>query len=361
MTKIGIIGCGNIAPAYIIGCANFADDIHLVVCADIDQQRAESFANRHGLRSQTVNELLSNDEVDIVINLTIPAAHTEISLRTIEARKHVYSEKPLALNRHDGKRILQAAQAKGVRVGCAPDTFLGSAGQRCRHAVDHGDIGRPISAVAFMMCHGHENWHPNPAFYYQQGGGPLLDMGPYYLTSLINLLGPVQSVSGFSERAFPERIAQHEDICGQVIPVEIDTHVAALLRFSSGVIVNLVMSFDVWQHNLPHIEVYGTNGTLSVPDPNNFDGNVRVWKPSISKWEDLELVASTGLERGTGVADMARSIQTNRPHCASGQLAYHVLDTMLAINEASENGQVLAIESELPGAVPVFSYKTISS
>lgn len=352
MMKIGIIGCGNIAPAYIYGCSKFPEDIQVTACTDLIPEKAEAFAQKHGLQAQSIGNLLNNDDIDIVINLTIPAVHAEVSLQIIAAGKHAYGEKPLALNREDGQRTLQAANENGVRVGCAPDTFLGAGGQTCRQVIDSGLIGTPVSAVAFMACHGHESWHPNPAFYYQPGGGPLFDMGPYYLSALVNLMGPIESVSAMTSRALTERIAQHDTIRGTTIPVEVDTHVAGLLKFESGAIVNVIMSFDMWQHNLPRIEIYGTLGTLSVPDPNTFAGNVRVWSPENGEWQDVPLSGPTDLQRGIGVADMARAIRLGQPHRANGNLAYHVLDTMVAFGDAATDGKDISVNSRVERPAP---------
>jgi len=345
--KIGILGTGNIAPAYIRGCAKFPDDIAVVACADLVDARAESFANTHGLQAQSIASLLHNDALDIIINLTIPAAHAEVSRQIIDAGKHVYLEKPLALNRDDGLKVLQDAQENGVRVGCAPDTFLGAGGQTCRDVIDRGDIGQPVAATAFMVGHGHESWHPNPAFYYQQGGGPLFDMGPYYLTALVNLLGAMESVSAMTKRGFSERIAEHENVKGQVIPVQVDTHCAGNIRFANGTIATMIMSFDVWQHQLPVIEIYGTEGTLIVPDPNTFGGDVMLWQKSNPSWQKVEPITQDTLQRGAGVADMARAITTGTAHRVNGELAYHVLDAMQAFGESSTAGRHITLKSEV--------------
>ncbi len=333
--KIGILGTGNIAPAYITGCGKFPDDVQVVACADLLLERAQVFAEANGLQAQSIDDLLKNDAIDLIINLTIPGAHAEVSQQIIEAGKHVYVEKPLALSRDEGLKVLNAAQAKGVRVGCAPDTFLGAGGQTCRQVIDRGDIGDPVAATAFMAVHGHESWHPNPSFYYQPGGGPMFDMGPYYLTALVNLMGPMQSVSAMTKRSFSERVAQHETIKGQVMPVNVDTHIGGTVGFVNGAIATIIMSFDVWTHHLPRIEIYGTKGTLVVPDPNTFGGDVMLWDMDSREWKQIEPVGRADVQRGIGVADMARAIANDRPHRVSGDLAYHVLDAMQAFDESS--------------------------
>ena len=345
--KVGIIGCGHIAPKYLQGCADFPQDIQVVACADIIEERTRQFADDHQLTAFSVEELLGNPEIDLIINLTIPAAHAAVSLQVIEAGKHVYSEKPLALTREDGRKILAAAEQAGVRVGCAPDTFLGGGGQTSRHIIDSGVIGDPVAAVAFMASHGPESWHPNPAFYYAPGGGPMFDMGPYYLTTLVNLLGSITYIFASSKRAFNERVAGHPSINGQVIPVSVTTHQTGTVHFENGAIATMITSFDMWSNNLPVIEIYGTEGSLSVPDPNRFGGDVRVWETQTKEWRSVPLIGRDDVQRGIGVADMARSIMGDRPHRASGSLGYHVLDAMAAFDESSERLQAIALESRV--------------
>ena len=351
--NLGIIGVGNIAPAYIRGCAPF-DVIKIVACADILVDRAQAFAAEHGLEANSVEDMLARDDIDIVVNLTIPAAHAEVSLQIIEAGKHAYSEKPLALNRADGEKIVKAAAAAGVRLGCAPDTFLGGGGQTARKAIDDGLIGAPVAATAFFLSHGPESWHPNAGFYYLKGGGPLFDMGPYYLTALVNLMGPVARVAGSARMTFPERVATSEALMGQVLPVEVNTHIAGTLEFESGAIATVITSFDIWDHHLPWIEIHGTEGSLTVPDPNRFDGEVTAVKGGSREWDDIPLTHTTNIGRGAGVADMAYAIQSGRPHRASGDLAFHVLDIMQALEESAAQGQHIEIKSALeqPLAVP---------
>ncbi len=351
--RVGIIGTGNIAPAYISGCAPF-EVIEIVACADILLERASAFAGEHGLDAHSVDDLLAREDIDIVINLTIPAAHAEVSLQIIGAGKHAYCEKPLALNRDDGAAVIKAAAAAGVRMGCAPDTFLGGGGQTARKAIDDGVIGGPIAATATWLSHGHESWHPNAGFYYLKGGGPLFDMGPYYLTALVNLMGPVERVAGAAKMTFAERIATSEALMGQRLPVEVNTHIAGTLEFESGAIATVIMSFDVWGNHLPFIEIHGTEGSLTVPDPNRFDGEVTTLKGGTREWADVPLTHTTNIGRGAGVADMAYAIQSGRPHRASGELAYHVLDIMQALEESSASGRHIAVESTLalPLALP---------
>ncbi len=341
--NVGIIGTGNIAPAYIRGCAPF-DVIKLTACADILVERAQAFAAQHGMSAHSVEDLLAREDIDIVINLTIPAAHAEVSLQILQAGKHAYSEKPLALNRDDGARIMAAAQAAGLRMGCAPDTFLGGGGQTARKAIDDGRIGRPVAATAFFLSHGPESWHPNAGFYYLNGGGPLFDMGPYYLTALVNLMGPVARVAGSATKTFSERVATSEALMGQRLPVEVNTHIAGTLEFASGAIATVITSFDIWGHHLPYIEIHGETGSMTVPDPNRFDGEVTTVAHD-AKWDKIPLTHTTDIGRGAGVADMAYAIQSGRAHRASGELAFHVLDIMQALEESAAQGRHITIQS----------------
>lgn len=353
--KVGIVGVGNISPAYFKGSADF-DILDIVACADIDLSRAQARAAEFNVpKAYTVDELLADPEIDIVVNLTIPAAHAEVSLKAIAAGKNVYEEKPFALNRTDGAKILAAAKEKGVLVGCAPDTFLGGGIQTCRKVIDDGLIGTPIAATAFMAVHGHESWHPSPEFYYKRGGGPMFDMGPYYLTALVNLIGPIKRTTGSSRMTFPERTITSQPLYGKKVEVEVTTHLAGVMDFANGAIGTIIMSFDVWGHHLPILEIYGTEASLSVPDPNTFRGPVQIRRQGEKEWTDIPLTHSDEVGRGIGVADMAYALTYGRPHRASGDLAYHVLDVMQSFDEASESGNHVAIQStvERPAPLPL--------
>jgi predicted dehydrogenase len=353
--KIGLIGTGNISAAYIKWTRSF-EILDLAACADIDVEKARKVvADNNISKLCSVEEMLADPEIQIVVNLTIPAAHAAVSMAVIEAGKHVYSEKPLAVTREDGQKIVNRAREKGVLVGCAPDTFLGGGQQTCRKLIDEGQIGEPVAAVAFMAGHGPESWHPNPDFYYQPGGGPMLDMGPYYLTALINLLGPVRRVTGSTRMSFKERIATSAQHNGRHIPVEVMTHVAGVVDFAAGAVGTIITSFDVWGHNLPRIEIYGSEGSLSVPDPNIFGGSVKLLKGGQKEWTDIPLSHNENTGRGIGVADMAYAIQTGRPHRAHGDMAFHVLDIMHAFEDASNSNQQVLVQSTCarPLALPV--------
>lgn len=349
--RVGIIGCGNISSAYVKGCRLF-DILEVTAVADINPAVAQAKAAEHGIpHVYTVAELLADPTIDIVINLTIPAVHAEVSLAVIQAGKHVYSEKPLAISRADGRAIIQAAADKGVRVGCAPDTFLGGGLQTCRKLIDDGAIGRPVAATAFMLSHGPESWHPNPTFFYKEGGGPLFDMGPYYITALVHLLGPVQQVAAMARASFPERFAAN----GETIQVDVPTHTAGTMQMHSGAVATMITSFDVWAHNLPRIEIYGSEGSLSVPDPNTFVGPVKIRRANSQQWEDVPLTHSDQVLRGIGVADMAYGLRYGRAHRASGEMAYHVLDVMHTFYDSSTQEKHVTLESSCaqPRPLPV--------
>jgi predicted dehydrogenase len=350
--KTGIIGTGNIFGAYVKGCRSF-DILDLVACADINPAAAEAKGAEFGVPVRSVDELLSDPEIKIVVNLTVPAVHADVSLRIIEAGKNVHSEKPLAVTRAEGVAVLTAAHEAGLLVGCAPDTFMGGGLQTCRKLIDDGWIGEPVAATAFFLGHGPEGWHPNPGFFYLRGGGPLLDMGPYYLTAMVNLLGPVARVSGSARISFAERVSPGPNRTGERFPVEVPTHVAGVLDFASGPVATMITSFDVYSHNLPRIEIYGSEGSLSVPDPNIFGGPVRVRRAGAEAWSEIPLTHSSEVGRGIGVADMAYALQCGRPHRASGALTYHVLDVMHSIVDASAAGKHVYLESTCDRPAPL--------
>lgn len=350
--KVGIIGVGNISPAYIKGCRAF-DILDLVACADIDLDKARKVAAEHNIPTvYTVDELLNDPQIDVVINLTIPAVHADISLKVLNAGKHVYSEKPLAISLSDGKAILDTAAAKGLRVGCAPDTFLFGQHQTARKLIDEGAIGEPVAAVGFMLSHGPERWHPNPDFFYAPGGGPMFDMGPYYVTCLVALLGPAVRVSGAARPSFPTRTTG----TGRQLPVNVPTHYTGTVEFASGAVATLITSFDVWGHRLPQMEIYGSVGSIAIPDPNGYDPrDVKLFLPDQKEWEVMTISHRQDWARGIGLADMAYGIRDSRPHRASGELAYHVLEIMHAFEKAYSTGAYITLNStvERPAALPV--------
>ncbi len=353
-TRIALIGCGNIAKAYFEGCRN-TPILDLVACADLDRELARRTAVERGLSfGGTVDELLARDEVEIVINLTIPAAHAAVTRAALAAGKHVYSEKPFALTAADTGAILREAAAKNLRVGSAPDTFLGAGLQTARKLIDDGAIGTPVAATGFMLCPGHESWHPNPDFYYKTGGGPMFDMGPYYLTALVNLLGPVARVSGSARRTFAQRTIGSEPRRGQTVAVEVPTHFSTTLEFVSGPIGTLVMSFDVPKTTLPHLVIHGTAGTLRVCDPNWFDLPCQLAPAGSLDFAEVPMTHALGRGRGSGVADLATALRSGRAHRASGELAHHVVELMEAATRSGAEGRHITIASrcDRPAALP---------
>ncbi|MDQ3854875.1 MAG: Gfo/Idh/MocA family oxidoreductase [Chloroflexota bacterium] len=354
--KVGLIGCGTISGAYLRSGRAF-EVMEVVACSDIILERAQARAAEFGVpKACTPEELLQDPEIEIVVNLTIPAVHAEVSIAALQAGKHVYSEKPLAIELEDGRKVLEAALERGLRVGCAPDTFLGGGQQTCRKLVDDGVIGEPVGASAFMLSHGPENWHPDPAFLYAHGAGPLFDMGPYYLTAMANLIGPIRRITGSTRITFPERTITSQPRYGEQIVVDAPTYIAGVLDFQNGAIGTMITTFDVWASQLPRIEIYGTKGTLSVPDPNTFGGPVRMKLEGDEDWREVPLTHGyTKQGRGLGVADMAQAIRSGRPHRASGELAYQVLEAMHAFVTASDEGRHVELSSrgDRPAPLPV--------
>lgn len=354
-TKIGLIGCGNIAKAYYAGCQNYPL-LDLVACADLNVALAQKTAAEHGLAfGGSVEDLLARDDLEIVVNLTIPGAHAAVNRAILAAGKHVYCEKPFALTAADTAAVVADAAAAGRRVGSAPDTFLGAGLQTARKLIDDGAIGTPVAATGFMLCPGHESWHPNPDFYYQSGGGPMFDMGPYYLTALVNLLGPVTRVSGAARRSFAERTITSQPRAGQKIAVEVPTHFSTTLEFASGPIGTLVMSFDTPKTTLPNLMIHGTAGTLRVCDPNWFDEPCFFAPAGSTDFAPVPMTHALGRARGSGVADLAQALRSGRAHRANGQLAHHVVELMEAATQSSALGQHIRIESTCPrpAALPV--------
>ena len=352
--KVGIIGCGAISRVYFEGCKTFPI-LQIVHVADLDPTRAEAKAREYGIpRHGSAEALLADPDVELVINLTIPKAHAEVNLAAVRAGKHVYCEKPFCIRRSEGEPVIQAAKERGVLIGSAPDTVLGNSHQACRKLIDDGAIGKPLSAVAFMTSHGVETWHPNPGFYYDIGGGPMFDMGPYYLTALVNLMGPMRRVSGSTGIGFPERLVTSQPLAGTKIEVKTPTHLAGTIDFENGAIATVVMSFDVWASHLPRIEIYGTEGTLSVPDPNGTGGQILLKRSEHREWRDMPVLHTAMAGRGAGVADMAYAIRFDRPHRANGDLAFHVVDAMQAFEESSTSGCHLKLTTSCakPAALP---------
>jgi predicted dehydrogenase len=352
--NIAIIGCGKIAGAYFTGIQAYPH-LRVAACADLDVELARRVAAEHQVPfAGRVDEVITRPEIDLVLNLTIPAAHATINRQALAAGKHVYCEKPFALSAADTLAVVEEARRAGLRVGSAPDTFLGAGLQTARLVLDRGDIGRPVAAVGFLTGRGHESWHPNPAFYYKPGGGPMWDMGPYYVTALVHLLGPVRRVSALTRTTFPTRTITSEPRRGEIVTVEVPTHYSVSLEFTSGVIATLVMSFDVHRYPLPNLVVYGSEGTLRVPDPNRFDEAVEFSPLGAKDYTPVPLTHALGRGRGSGVADLASALLAGRPHRAGGELAHHVIEILEAADRSGREGMHITVRSscERPAPLP---------
>ncbi len=358
---IGLIGCGNISSAYLKAIKGFEqmrgfDVLDVKAVSDLRAETAIARGAEFGIKAVTVDQLLADPDIDLVINLTIPRVHVQVGLQVLAAGKHVYSEKPLGISFAEGKHLHNAAKLAGLRIGSAPDTFLGGSHQRSRAVVDSGALGQIVGGTAYMMCPGHEAWHPDPAFYYDIGGGPMLDMGPYYITNLVNLLGPVTKVMAMSSMLRASRTIGSAPKLGQTMPVKVQTHVTGSMAFANGAIVQIGMSFDVAAHRHVPLELYGTQASLIVPDPNEFGGEVALkLRGSDQDWTPVpvELPYADGNYRSLGVADMAHAILSNRPHRASGDLALHVLEVMEAFETASREGRVIDITTQVERPAPI--------
>jgi predicted dehydrogenase len=366
MTRIGLIGCGNISDVYLTNAKLFRD-VHFSAVSSRNMQSAKIKGAQYGIPVLSVEGLLASKDIDIVLNLTIPSAHCRVTLAAIEAGKHVYTEKPLASSMAEGKSMLTAARAKGLRIGCAPDTVLGSGIQTARAAIEQGVIGRPLIGVASVLSHGMESWHPNPAFFFQAGGGPVFDLGPYYISALVTMLGPVKKVMAVGQQGFTERTAAAADSqdCGKTIRVEVLTSVQALLDFESGAQITFQASWDVWRHSLPPIELHGTRGSIQIPDPDWFGGPISIARGP-SDWEQIDTASkifgrvnwpvqspSVANYRGLGLADMVRAISEGHPHRASVELGLHTLAVMSAIIESADQGTSVAITEHCQRPEPI--------
>jgi len=355
--RVGVIGTGAISGAYLGMAKNFPI-VEIAACADLDVETAKKKAAEFGVpRVLSVDQLIADPSIEVVLNLTIPKAHVPISMRAIDAGKHTYLEKPLGIDREDGRKLLDAAKRKNRRVGCAPDTFLGAGIQTARKLIDEGAIGRPVAFTAFMMCPGHESWHPNPQFYYEAGGGPMFDMGPYYLTALLNLLGPAKRVMGMATIAIPDRTIGSEPFKGRKIRVETPDHIAGTIEFENGAMGTIIQSFATRfaGHNDTRqpITIFGTGGTMRVPDPNAFDGQVSIRRNDDAEWTTVEHQFVKGYGRSVGLADMAYAIRSGRHHRCSAEQSFAVLDLMQAFLDSSAQGKQIAPSSAYQRPAPM--------
>jgi predicted dehydrogenase len=342
---VGIIGAGVISKTYLENLTSFPD-VEVLAIGDIVTEAAAARAEEFSIPASGGPEaVLGHDGVELVINLTIPAVHAEVAVSAIEAGKNVFNEKPLAMERVSAKALLDAADAAGLRVGCAPDTFLGSGLQEARKIIDRGDIGQPLSALTLMQSPGPESWHPNPAFLFQEGAGPLFDIGPYYFTALVQLFGAVENVAAIGSKSREQRVIGSGPKAGETFDVTVPTHVSAAARFAGGQSSQTILSFDSAARRIL-FEVNGSEGTLAVPDPNNFEGEVKIIRRTDKDWETVATTTAQST-RGTGALDMARAIREGRPHRATGAQAYHVLDIMESVSEAAISGNYVNVDSSI--------------
>jgi predicted dehydrogenase len=352
--RVGLVGCGVISRHYAQNARAF-DSFEIVACADVDAGAAERLSAEHGFPAVTVDELIADPSIDIVLNLTPPSAHVAVIRNALAAGKHVYSEKPLATTAGEAGELVDEANRRGLRIGCAPDIFLGGAYQAARTLLDEGAIGQPISVSATMLAGGQATWHPNPDIFYADGAGPLLDMGPYYLTAIVALVGPIRRVAGFASTRVHERSIEIGPRAGERFAAATPTHTAAVLELEGGVTANLVASFESAGQYVSTLEIHGTDGVLSLPDPNAFDGPVRIRRERAG-WQEVDFAARGDRDaRGIGLDDLVDAIATNRAHRASGGLAYHVVDVARAILAAAAAGKTLDVGTTVarPEPLPV--------
>lgn len=372
--NVGIVGCGMISECYLTFMYGIYPWMNVAACADLNPERAKERAAQYpGMTPMTVDELLADPGIDLVLNLTIPAAHFDISMRAVKAGKHVYSEKPITVTREECVQLMDAAKQHGVRLGCAPDSFLGGGIQTVIRLIDEGAVGDVLGISGFMLYHGPEFYHPDGEFYYKAGGGPLYDMAPYYLNAFIGMIGPVKAVCGSAVRGFDTRYFGTGDNIpaekrGKPIPVEIPTHVNAILEFASGAVGTLATSWDVWGTMTPKVEIHGTRGSIAFTDPNSWGGEVKlihenemeiVYSPRPDEWTGISLTHQTNMGRGIGVADMAQAILTGRPHRASGEMALHVLDIMQSIYESAEQRRWLDLKTTCTRPAPMKPWRRV--
>ena len=354
--KVAFIGVGAISGIYLENLTKTFQDVEILGVCDLIRERAEKAVEQYSIPKlyETMYDAFADPEVDVILNLTRPYEHFDVSKEALKAGKHVYSEKPLAATLEEGRILTELAQEKGLMLGGAPDTYLGAGIQTCRKLIDDGFIGEPVGAAAFMICRGHETWHPDPELYYKHGGGPLMDMGPYYLTALINLLGGVSAVTGAARKSFPQRIITSQPKSGQVIDVDVPTYTTGILHFESGAIGTIFTTFDVYYETQARLEIYGSKGTLIVPDPNGFGGPVKLFRPEQGGMMELPLMFDyRENSRGLGLEDMARALQTGRPFRSSWQQTLHVLEIMETIHQSSQERRTLELASSYQRQLPM--------
>ncbi len=355
-TKVAMIGVGSISGIYLDNITTMFKEIELIGVCDLIRERAENAKEKYHIPKiyDTMYDAFADEEVDIVLNLTRPYEHFDVTKAALEAGKHVYSEKPLAATLEEGKALVELAEEKQLMLGGAPDTFLGAGIQTCRKLIDDGFIGTPVGAAAFMICRGHESWHPDPEFYYKHGGGPMMDMGPYYLTALVNMLGGVSGVTGVTKKSFEQRTITSEEKCGTVVDVDVPTYVTGILNFDSGAIGTIFTTFDVHYDTQARLEIYGSKGTLICPDPNYFEGPVQLFRPEEGEYREMPLVFDyKENSRALGLADMAKAIQTNREFRADYMQTLHVLEILTSFEKSSDNRAYLPLQTKYKRKAPM--------
>lgn len=354
--KIAMIGVGAISGIYLENITNVFKEIEIIGVCDLIRERAETAREKYQIKKiyDTMEDAFADPEVDIILNLTRPYEHFDVTKGALTAGKHVYSEKPLGATFEEGKELAALAEKRNLLLGGAPDTFLGSGIQTCRKLIDDGYIGRPIGAAAFMICRGHETWHPDPEFYYKFGGGPMLDMGPYYVTALVNLLGGVHSVTGVTKTSFSERTITSKPKAGTVIDVEVPTYITGILNFDSGAIGTIFTTFDVYYKQQARLEIYGSKGTLVVPDPNTFGGPVKLLRPEDGEFKELPLLYDyRENSRGLGLADMAKALSKDRDLRAGYKQTRHVLEILTSFEKSSKEGKLIKLETSYERGLPM--------
>jgi predicted dehydrogenase len=357
--KVGIVGAGNISATYVATLQKiFGFEVKSI--HDMSEEAAGALAEKFGLQTVSLSKMFDDPEIGLVINLTTPVAHHPISKAALQAGKHVYSEKPLGVSMEEAEDLMALAKAGGLRLGCAPDTFLGGGHQLTRRLLDEGVIGKPVSATAMLLLPGHEHWHPNPAFFYHRGGGPMLDVGPYYVTNLITLFGPVREVFGTAKITRMERTVKSEPRRGEIIKVDVPTHLTGVMEFESGATVTIATSFDVVKHRHNQIEIYGSEGSMVTPDPNNFTGKVEIFRAGDKDWQEVPVdhpytqgVPGYAGLRGLGAAEMVDALGAGRPHRVSAELAFHALEVMTAFERSSQSRKAVTIASTCTRPEPI--------
>lgn len=347
--KIGMVGVGAISGIYLKNITGLFKEIELVAVCDLVKERAEKAVEDYGIAKiyDTMDEMFKDEEIDIILNLTRPYEHYEVTSAALKAGKHVYSEKPLGATLEEGEKLVALAEEKGLMLGGAPDTFMGAGIQTCRKLIEDGFIGDVIGCTCCMICHGHETWHPDPEFYYQFGGGPMMDMGPYYITALVNLMGGIKSVSGITKSNFEYRTITSEPHFGKQVKVEVPTHILGMLNFDSGATGSIITTFDVHYKGQARFEIYGTKGTLYVPDPNTFRGDVKLLRPENGEIMDIPLCFDyKENSRALGLADMAKALSTNREFRADYHQTLHVLEVLTSFKRSNDSGAFEEIKNK---------------